>query len=217
LKDNIKVLKTLLADGYGDADTIARRIDAIEQWLKNPELVKRDVDAVYAAEVEVNLSDIREPILACPNDPDDVRLLSDIAGTPIDEVFIGSCMTGISHFHEVAQILENKKNLPVRLWMTPPTRIDAQKLKTDGLFSVFGAAGARIETPGCSLCMGNQGRVADGTTVISTSTRNFPNRMGDDTQVYLGSAQLAAICAITGKIPTIEEYMGFMNICWQSL
>ncbi|MDA3896868.1 MAG: bifunctional aconitate hydratase 2/2-methylisocitrate dehydratase [Desulfobacteraceae bacterium] len=209
LKDNIKVLKTLLADGYGDADTIARRIDAIEQWLKNPELVKRDVDAVYAAEVEVNLSDIREPILACPNDPDDVRLLSDIAGTPIDEVFIGSCMTGISHFHEVAQILENKKNLPVRLWMTPPTRIDAQKLKTDGLFSVFGAAGARIETPGCSLCMGNQGRVADETTVISTSTRNFPNRMGDDTQVYLGSAQLSSICAILGRIPTVEEYMGY--------
>jgi aconitate hydratase 2/2-methylisocitrate dehydratase len=210
LKDNVKILKSLVADGYGDADTIARRIDAIEQWLKNPELVKRDADAVYAAEVEVNLSDIREPILACPNDPDDVRLLSDVAGTPIDEAFIGSCMTGISHFNEVAEILENKKNLPVRLWMTPPTRIDAQKLKNDGLFSVFGAAGARIETPGCSLCMGNQSRVADGTTVISTSTRNFPNRMGDDTQVYLGSAQLSSICAILGRIPTVEEYMGYV-------
>ena len=211
LKDNVKILKSLMEDGYGDADTIARRIDAIEQWLKNPELIKRDADAVYAAKVEVNLSDIREPILACPNDPDDVRLLRDVAGTPIDEVFIGSCMTGISHFHEVAKILEGKKNLPVRLWMTPPTRIDAQKLKNKGLFSVFGAAGARIETPGCSLCMGNQGRVADGTTVISTSTRNFPNRMGDDTQVYLGSAQLSSICAILGRIPTVEEYMGYIR------
>jgi aconitate hydratase 2/2-methylisocitrate dehydratase len=212
LKGNVIILKSLMADGYGDADTIARRIDAIEQWLKNPELIKRDADAVYAAEVEVNLSDIREPILACPNDPDDVRLLSDVAGTPIDEVFIGSCMTGILHFQEVAAILEGKKNLPVRLWLTPPTRIDAQKLKNDGLFSVFGAAGARIETPGCSLCMGNQGRVADRTTVISTSTRNFPNRMGDNTQVYLGSAQLASICAILGRIPTVEEYMQYVKM-----
>jgi aconitate hydratase 2/2-methylisocitrate dehydratase len=217
LKNNVKILKSLLADGYGDTDTIVRRIEAIEQWLKNPELIKRDVSAEYAAEVEVNLSEIVEPILACPNDPDDVRLLSDVAGTPIDEAFIGSCMTGISHFYEVAEILKGKRNLPVRLWMAPPTRIDALQLKNDGLFSVYGTAGARIETPGCSLCMGNQGRVTDGTTVISTSTRNFPNRMGDDTQVYLGSAQLAAICAITGKIPTIEEYMEFMNICWQSL
>jgi aconitate hydratase 2/2-methylisocitrate dehydratase len=212
LKENIEILNGLIEAGYGDADTIRRRIDEIEQWLKNPELVKRDTDAGYAAEVEVNLSDIREPILACPNDPDDVRLLSDVDGTPIDEAFIGSCMTGISHFNEVAEILENKKNLPVRLWMTPPTRIDAQKLKNDGLFSVFGSAGARIETPGCSLCMGNQGRVADGTTVISTSTRNFPNRMGNDTKVYLGSAQLASICAIMGKIPTIEEYMRYVGI-----
>ncbi len=211
LKDNVKILKSLVEDGYGDSDTIARRIDAIEQWLKNPELMKRDADAVYAAEVEVNLSDIREPILACPNDPDDVRLLSDVAGTQIDEAFIGSCMTGISHFREVAEILKNKKNLPVRLWMTPPTRIDAEKLKNDGIFSIYGTAGARIETPGCSLCMGNQGRVADGTTVISTSTRNLPNRMGDDTQVYLGSAQLSSICAILGRIPTVEEYMQYMN------
>ncbi len=212
LKDNIEVLKGLVADGYGDADTIRQRVMKMEQWLKNPELMKRDPDAVYAAEIEVNLSDIREPILACPNDPDDVRLLSDIAGTPIDEVFIGSCMTGISHFRQAAEILENKKNLPARLWMTPPTRIDAQHLKNDGMFSIFGATGARLETPGCSLCMGNQARVMNGTTVISTSTRNFPNRMGDNTSVYLGSAQLASICAILGKIPTIEEYMGFIKV-----
>ncbi|MGB9499406.1 MAG: bifunctional aconitate hydratase 2/2-methylisocitrate dehydratase [Dissulfuribacterales bacterium] len=211
LKDNIEVLKGLVADGYGDADTIRQRVVEMERWLENPELMKRDPDAVYAAEIEVNLSNIREPILACPNDPDDVRLLSDIAGAHIDEAFIGSCMTGISHFHEVAEILEGQKNLPVRLWMTPPTRIDAQHLKNDGFFSIFGATGARIETPGCSLCMGNQARVADGTTVISTSTRNFPNRMGDNTNVYLGSAQLAAICAIMGKIPSVKEYMRYVS------
>ncbi|MBC2713792.1 MAG: bifunctional aconitate hydratase 2/2-methylisocitrate dehydratase [Desulfobacteraceae bacterium] len=212
LKDNIDVLKGLIAAGYGDADTIAHRVDKMEHWLESPELLRRDADARYAAEVEVNLSDIKEPILACPNDPDDVRLLSDVSGTPIDEVFIGSCMTGISHFHQAAEILEGKKNLPARLWMTPPTRIDAQHLKNDGLFSVFGATGARLETPGCSLCMGNQARVADGTTVMSTSTRNFPNRVGDNTSVYLGSAQLASVCAILGKIPTIEEYMGYVKV-----
>jgi aconitate hydratase 2/2-methylisocitrate dehydratase len=212
IKENMEILNGLIDAKYGDVDTIQRRIDGMNRWLKNPELIKRDLDAVYAAEIEVNLSDIKEPIVACPNDPDDVRLLSDVAGTSIDEVFIGSCMTGISHFQQAAQILEGKKNLPVRLWMTPPTRIDAQHLKNDGLYSVFGTAGARLETPGCSLCMGNQARVADGTTVISTSTRNFPNRMGDDTQVYLGSAQLASICAIMGKIPTINEYMGFVKV-----
>ena len=212
IKENMEILNGLIDTKYGDVDTIQRRIDEMNRWLKNPELIKRDLDAVYAAEIEVNLSDIKEPIVACPNDPDDVRLLSDVAGTSIDEVFIGSCMTGISHFQQAAQILEGKKNLPVRLWMTPPTRIDAQHLKNDGLYSVFGTAGARLETPGCSLCMGNQARVADGTTVISTSTRNFPNRMGDDTQVYLGSAQLASICAIMGKIPTINEYMGFVKV-----
>jgi len=209
LKDNLNILNDLTNGGYGDSDTIRRRISDIKDWLKNPRLLERDPDARYAAEIEVNLSDIAEPILACPNDPDDVRTLSDVAGTAIDEVFIGSCMTGISHFQEIAEILEGKKNLPVRLWMTPPTRLDALQLKNDGLFSIFGAAGARMETPGCSLCMGNQARVADGTTVISTSTRNFPNRMGDNTKVYLGSARLAAICAIMGKIPTMEEYISY--------
>ncbi len=212
IKENIKILNGLIDARYGDVDTICRRIDEMKRWLKNPKLIKRDLDAVYAAEIEVNLSDIKEPIVACPNDPDDVRRLSDVAGTSIDEVFIGSCMTGISHFQQAAQILDGKKNLPVRLWMTPPTRIDAQHLKNDGLYSVFGTAGARLETPGCSLCMGNQARVADGTTVISTSTRNFPNRMGDNTNVYLGSAQLASICAIMGKIPTVDEYMGFVKV-----
>ncbi len=207
LNDNIQILNDLITAGYGDSNTLRLRIDAIENWLKNPKLLKRDANAIYAAELTVNLSDIKEPILACPNDPDDVRLLSDIADTPIDEAFIGSCMTGISHFQKVADILKGHKDLPTRLWMTPPTRLDAQKLKNNGLFSVFGSAGARIEIPGCSLCMGNQARVSDGATVISTSTRNFPNRMGDNTSVYLGSAQLAAICAITGKIPTVEEYM----------
>jgi len=211
LKNNIEILNGLIAAGYGDSDTIRRRINAMEHWLESPELLKRDTNAEYAAKVKVNLSDIREPILACPNDPDDVRLLSDVAGTPIDEVFIGSCMTGISHFQKVAEILKGQKNLPTRLWMTPPTRIDAKKLKDDGLFSVYGATGVRLETPGCSLCMGNQARVAAGSTVISTSTRNFPNRMGDNTRVYLGSAQLASICAIIGKIPTNEEYMQYMN------
>ena len=211
LKDNIKILNGLIAAGYGDADTIVHRADKMKRWLEYPELLKRDPNAEYAAELKINLSDIHEPILACPNDPDDVRLLGDIAGTPIDEVFIGSCMTGISHFRQVAKILKGEKNLPTRLWMTPPTRMDALQLKNNGLFSIFGATGARIETPGCSLCMGNQARVADGTTVISTSTRNFPNRMGDDTQVYLGSAQLAAICAILGRIPTFEEYMRYMK------
>jgi aconitate hydratase 2/2-methylisocitrate dehydratase len=211
LKKNITILNSLIAAGYGDADTLCRRIDDMAEWLKNPELLTRDAGAEYAAEIEINLSDVREPILACPNDPDDVRGLSAVAGTPIQEVFIGSCMTGESHFLEAAEILKDRKNLPVRLWMTPPTRLDALRLKNKGLFSVFGTAGARLETPGCSLCMGNQARVADGTTVMSTSTRNFPHRMGDNTQVYLGSSRLAAVCAVTGKIPTCEEYMGFVQ------
>ena len=209
LRENIGILNSLIDAGYGDADTLGRRIAEMKRWLEKPELLTRDANAEYAATVDVNLSDIREPIVACPNDPDDVRLLSEVAGTPVQEVFIGSCMTGPAHFEAAAKILDGRKNLPVRLWMTPPTRIDALALKNRGLFSILGTAGARLETPGCSLCMGNQARVADGTTVMSTSTRNFPHRMGDNTRVYLGSARLAAVCAVTGKIPTPSEYREF--------
>lgn len=211
LSDNIRILKGLIQDGYGDAETLRRRIAAMEEWLKHPTLLSPDPAAPYAAELTVDLSGITEPVLACPNDPDDVRRLSEVAGTPIDEVFIGSCMTGASHFEEAAKILEGRKNLPVRLWLAPPTRLDALTLKNAGLFSIFGAAGARIETPGCSLCMGNQARVADGTTVLSTSTRNFPNRMGNDTKVFLGSAKLAAVCAVLGEIPDLRTYMELIH------
>lgn len=206
LMANIRDLKGLIAAGYGNADALGRRIAAMEAWLAKPELLRADADARYAATVAVDLSAITEPVLACPNDPDDVRLLSETAGVPIQEVFIGSCMTGTPHFQEAAKILKGRKHLPARLWITPPTRLDALELKNEGLFSVFGDAGARIETPGCSLCMGNQARVGKGTTVMSTSTRNFPHRMGDDTRVYLGSARLAAVCAVLGRIPTVEEY-----------
>jgi aconitate hydratase 2 / 2-methylisocitrate dehydratase len=206
LEENISILQSLLADGYGDADTLKRRIAAMKDWLKNPELLARDKDAEYAAELDVDLSAITEPVVACPNDPDDVRLLSDVAGTPVDDVFIGSCMTGISHLREAARVIAGKKHLPVRFWITPATRIDAANLRNEGLYSVFGAAGARIETPGCSLCMGNQARVPDGATVFSTSTRNFPNRLGNKTSVFLGSARLAAVCAILGRIPDRNEY-----------
>jgi aconitate hydratase 2 / 2-methylisocitrate dehydratase len=207
LEENIVVLQRLLADGYGDGGAIERRIAAMKDWLEKPELLARDADAPYAAELEMDLSAITEPVVACPNDPDDVRLLSDVAGTPVDDVFIGSCMTGISHLREAARVIAGKKHLPVRFWITPATRIDAAALRNDGLFSVFGAAGARIETPGCSLCMGNQARVPDGATVFSTSTRNFPNRLGDKTSVFLGSARLAAVCAILGKIPSKDQYL----------
>jgi aconitate hydratase 2 / 2-methylisocitrate dehydratase len=179
----------------------------MKDWLKTPELLARDADAQYAAELDVDLSAVTEPVVACPNDPDDVRLVSEVAGTPVDDVFIGSCMTNDSHLREAARIIEGSRNLPVRLWITPATRTDAAALRNDGLFSVFGAAGARIETPGCSLCMGNQARVPDESTVFSTSTRNFPNRLGNRTSVFLGSARLAAICALLGRIPDRNEYM----------
>lgn len=207
LEENIDVLQGLLADGYGDAGALERRIAAMKNWLEKPELLARDADAEYMAILDVDLSGIAEPVVACPNDPDDVRLLSDIAGTPVDDVFIGSCMTGISHLRDAARIIDGNRHLPVRLWIAPATRIDAQALRNDGIFSIFGAAGAHIETPGCSLCMGNQARVADGATVFSTSTRNFPNRLGDRTRVFLGSARLAAVCALFGRIPSKDEYI----------
>jgi aconitate hydratase 2 / 2-methylisocitrate dehydratase len=211
LKENIGLLNWLIASGYGNARALEHRITEMEKWIYDPALVQRDLDAEYAAVVDVDLSQITEPIVACPNDPDDVRVLSEIAGTPIDEVFIGSCMTGFSHYKTAASLINGNTNLPVRLWVTPATRIDAQDLKDEEYEDVFRKAGARIEIPGCSMCMGNQARVADGTTVFSTSTRNFPNRMGNNTNVYLGSAQLAAICAVLGRIPTKYEYISCLN------
>ncbi|MDR3299396.1 MAG: bifunctional aconitate hydratase 2/2-methylisocitrate dehydratase, partial [Candidatus Accumulibacter sp.] len=207
LRSNVTLLKWLIANGYQDAKTLARRVKAMEEWLDNPRLLKADADAEYAAVIEIDLADIKEPILACPNDPDDVKLLSEVAGTPIDEVFIGSCMTNIGHFRAAGKILDGQSDLPTRLWMAPPTKMDAMVLTEEGYYSVLGKSGARMEMPGCSLCMGNQAQIRKGSTAISTSTRNFPNRLGIDTQVYLGSAELAATCALLGRIPTVAEYM----------
>jgi aconitate hydratase 2/2-methylisocitrate dehydratase len=207
INSNITMLKWMIATGYSDVRTIKRRIAAMEAWLANPQLLKADPDAEYAAVIEIDLAEIHEPILACPNDPDDVKTLSDVAGTQIDEVFIGSCMTNIGHFRAASKLLENKRDIPVKLWMAPPTKMDAKQLSEEGHYGVLGAAGARMEMPGCSLCMGNQAQVKEGATVLSTSTRNFPNRLGDATNVYLASAELAAVAAITGKLPTVAEYL----------
>ena len=207
LRSNITLLKSMIANGYADARTIARRIKEMEKWLANPSLLKADKDAEYAAVIEIDLAEITEPIVCCPNDPDDAKTLSDVAGSKIDEVFIGSCMTNIGHFRAASKLLEGKRDIPVKLWMAPPTKMDAQQLTEEGHYGVFGAAGARMEMPGCSLCMGNQAQVKEGATVMSTSTRNFPNRLGKNTFVYLGSAELAAICSKLGRIPTKEEYL----------
>jgi aconitate hydratase 2/2-methylisocitrate dehydratase len=201
----------MIANGYGDPRTIERRVKAMEDWLANPQLLQPDADAEYAEIIEIDLNEIKEPILACPNDPDDVKLLSEVAGAKIDEVFIGSCMTNIGHYRAAAKILENQGAVPVRMWVTPPTKMDAHQLTVEGMYSIFGTAGARMEMPGCSLCMGNQARVADNTTVVSTSTRNFPNRLGKGANVYLASAELAAVSAKLGKLPTVAEYMEFAN------
>ena len=211
INSNITMLKWMIATGYSDVRTIKRRIAAMEAWLANPQLLKADPDAEYAAVIEIDLADIHEPILACPNDPDDVKTLSEVAGTKIDEVFIGSCMTNIGHFRAASKLLENKRDIPVKLWMAPPTKMDAKQLSEEGHYGVLGAAGARMEMPGCSLCMGNQAQVKEGATVLSTSTRNFPNRLGKNTNVYLGSAELAAITSKLGRIPTKAEYMADMG------
>ena len=197
----------MIASGYSDARTLGRRIKAMEAWLANPSLLKGDADADYAAVIEIDLADIKEPIVACPNDPDDVKLLSEVAGNKIDEVFIGSCMTNIGHFRAAGKVLDGKSDIPTRLWIAPPTKMDAMILNEEGYYGILGKAGARMEMPGCSLCMGNQAQIRKGSTAMSTSTRNFPNRLGLDTQVYLGSAELASICALMGKIPTVAEYM----------
>jgi len=211
INSNITMLKWMIATGYSDVRTIKRRIAAMQAWLDNPQLLKADPDAEYAAVIEIDLAEIHEPILACPNDPDDVKTLSDVAGTKIDEVFIGSCMTNIGHFRAASKLLENKRDIPVKLWMAPPTKMDAKQLSEEGHYGVLGAAGARMEMPGCSLCMGNQAQVKEGATVLSTSTRNFPNRLGKNANVFLGSAELAAITSKLGRIPTKAEYMADMG------
>ncbi|MGR9073543.1 MAG: bifunctional aconitate hydratase 2/2-methylisocitrate dehydratase [Gammaproteobacteria bacterium] len=210
LNSNVVMLKWMLSQGYGDARTIERRIKAMQAWLDDPVLLEPDADADYYAVIEIDMNEITEPLLACPNDPDDVKTLSDVAGTKIDEVFIGSCMTNIGHFRAAGKLLETHSGeMPTRLWMSPPTKMDQKQLTEEGYYGTFGKAGARMEMPGCSLCMGNQARVADNATVVSTSTRNFPNRLGNGANVYLASAELAAVCSILGKIPTKEEYMAY--------
>ncbi|WP_291011470.1 bifunctional aconitate hydratase 2/2-methylisocitrate dehydratase [Hydrogenophaga sp.] len=212
INSNIVLLKNMIAQGYHDERTIARRIKAMEAWLAKPELLAPDAGAEYAAVIEIDLAEISEPIVCCPNDPDDAKTLSDVAGAAIDEVFIGSCMTNIGHFRAASKLLEGKRDIPVKLWMAPPTKMDAKQLTDEGHYGVFGAAGARMEMPGCSLCMGNQAQVREGATVMSTSTRNFPNRLGKNSNVYLGSAELAAICSKLGRIPTKAEYLTDMGV-----
>lgn len=207
LRSNIALLKNMIARGYDDARTMLRRVAKMEEWLANPVLLEGDADAEYAEIIEIDLNEIKEPIVAAPNDPDNVKLLSEVANDPVQEVFVGSCMTNIGHYRATAKVLEGAGEVKTRLWIAPPTRMDEHQLKEEGVYSVFGAAGARTEMPGCSLCMGNQARVADGTTVFSTSTRNFNNRMGKDARVYLGSAELAAVCALLGRLPTVQEYL----------
>lgn len=207
LKSNIVLMQNMIDNGYEDPRTLQRRIAAMEAWLASPSLLQPDADAEYAYVLEIDLNEIKEPLVACPNDPDDIKPLSAVVGDKVDEVFIGSCMTNIGHYRAAAKVLEGAGNIPTRLWIAPPTRMDESQLRDEGVYSVFGVAGARTEVPGCSLCMGNQARVADKATVFSTSTRNFDNRMGKDARVYLGSAELAAVCARLGRIPGVEEYL----------
>ncbi len=209
LTSNVTLLKWMIAQGYGDTRTIARRIDAMTAWLDNPTLMTPDPDASYHEIIEIDLNEIKEPLLACPNDPDDVKPLSEVAGRKIDEVFIGSCMTNIGHFRAAANMLQNAKSIPTRLWISPPTKMDEHQLMEEGVYNVFAQAGARTEMPGCSLCMGNQARIAPKSTAVSTSTRNFPNRLGDGADVFLASAELAAVASILGKLPTVEEYQQY--------
>ncbi len=214
-RSNVALLKWMAANGYADRRTLERRIAAMEAWLAEPALLAPDADAEYAAVFEIDMSEIKEPIVACPNDPDDVKVLSQVAGEKIDEVFIGSCMTNIGHFRAAGNVLKGKTDIPARLWIAPPTKMDAMVLREEGYYSTFGQSGARVEMPGCSLCMGNQAQTHKGATAMSTSTRNFPNRLGIDTRVYLGSAELASVCALLGRIPTPAEYMEQMDAARQ--
>jgi len=206
MRSNITLMKWMIAEGYEDARTLKRRIKAMEDWIENGVLLQPDANAEYAAVIEIDLADVTEPILACPNDPDDVKVLSEVQGDKIDEVFIGSCMTNIGHFRAAGKVLDGKSDIPTRLWIAPPTKMDALILTEEGYYSVLGKAGARMEMPGCSLCMGNQAQIRKGSTAVSTSTRNFPNRLGIDTRVYLASAELSAIAALLGRLPTVAEY-----------
>ena len=208
---NITLLRWMIANGYQDARTLERRARGMEEWLENPVLMEPDVDAEYHKIIEIDLNEITEPLLACPNDPDDIKTLSAVSGTKIDEVFIGSCMTNIGHFRAAAEVLKQVEGaLPTRLWIAPPTKMDEHQLTEEGIYNIFGVAGARTEMPGCSLCMGNQARVAANSTVISTSTRNFPNRLGQGANVFLASSELAVICSVMGRIPTMDEYLNYM-------
>ncbi|GEN29236.1 aconitate hydratase B [Halovibrio variabilis] len=213
LKSNITLLKWMMGNGYGDERTISRRIEGMEAWLADPSLMRADQDAEYTEIIEIDLAEIKEPVLCAPNDPDDARLLSEVAGQKIDEVFIGSCMTNIGHFRAAGKLLEKQPagSLKTRLWLAPPTKMDQHQLTAEGYYGIYGRAGARMEMPGCSLCMGNQARVAAKSTVVSTSTRNFPNRLGDGANVYLASAELAAVAAVEGRLPSVEEYQRYMG------
>ncbi len=212
LKSNVVLMKNMIAQGYQDAKTLARRIEKVQAWLAKPQLLEADKDAEYAAVIEIDLAELKEPVLCCPNDPDDAKLLSQVAGTKIDEAFIGSCMTNIGHFRAAAKLLGGQRDIPTKLWVAPPTKMDQSELIKEGHYAAFGTAGARTEMPGCSLCMGNQAQVREGATVVSTSTRNFPNRLGKNTNVYLASAELAAIASRLGHIPSVAEYHEAMGI-----
>tara|TARA_S200000501_G_scaffold339186_1_gene346589 strand:- start:736 stop:2688 length:1953 start_codon:yes stop_codon:yes gene_type:complete len=211
LRSNITLLRWMIAEGYGDVRTLERRVQKMEEWLANPSLMSADPDAEYAAIIEIDLADVKEPIVCCPNDPDDARLLSEVAGDKVDEIFIGSCMTNIGHFRAAGKLLDEVEAVNTRFWICPPTRMDAHTLMEEGYYNIYGRVGARTEMPGCSLCMGNQARVIAGTTVLSTSTRNFPNRLGDGSNVYLTSAELASVGGILGKLPTPAEYMEYAS------
>ena len=212
ITSNITLLRWMIDQGYEDARTLERRARAMEDWLADPTLLERDADAEYVETIEIDLADITEPLLACPNDPDDVKPLSEVQNTDIDEVFIGSCMTNIGHYRAAGKLLQQSgEYIDTVLWIAPPTRMDEHQLKEEGYYNIFGAAGARLEIPGCSLCMGNQARVKPGATVVSTSTRNFPNRLGKGAFVYLSSAELAAVAALLGRLPTVPEYMEYVK------
>jgi aconitate hydratase 2/2-methylisocitrate dehydratase len=205
------MLRWMIASGYGDAKTLERRAQAMEEWIENPELLQPDENAEYAEIIEIDLNEITEPLLACPNDPDDIKPLSEVANTEIQEVFIGSCMTNIGHFRAAGTLLQKYNGTKARLWVVPPTKMDEKQLMEEGIYNVFGVSGARTELPGCSLCMGNQARVLANSTVVSTSTRNFPNRLGDGADVFLASAELSAIASVIGRLPTVEEYHKYMD------